>query len=154
MQNCKRKNSTCRLVYVQLVATFRHGREDDETMGLSFQKEIILDRQQVWINCIITLTFSQNVQLTSIYGSLIWYWWPWRSHPHHYYGALCTPLGIPWWKDRNRGDETTISTYTNIRRWGYGLHTELSRSCTKFCPYLLWWERESFQGKFTSIWII
>jgi len=37
-----------RRVYVQLVITFRHGREDEETMGLSFKKELILDRVQVF----------------------------------------------------------------------------------------------------------
>ena len=36
-----------RRVYVQLVITFRHGREEEETMGLSFKKELILDRVQV-----------------------------------------------------------------------------------------------------------
>ena len=36
-----------RRVFVQLVIIFRHGREDDETMGLSFKKELILDRTQV-----------------------------------------------------------------------------------------------------------
>jgi len=37
-----------RRVYVQLVITFRHGREEEETMGLSFKKELILDRVQVF----------------------------------------------------------------------------------------------------------
>merc|ERR1711962_773597 len=37
-----------RRVIVQLVITFRHGREDDETMGLSFKKELILDRTQIY----------------------------------------------------------------------------------------------------------
>jgi len=37
-----------RRVYVQLVITFRHGREEEETMGLSFKKELILDRVQVY----------------------------------------------------------------------------------------------------------
>ena len=36
-----------RRVFVQLVIIFRHGSEDDETMGLSFKKELILDRTQV-----------------------------------------------------------------------------------------------------------
>ncbi|XP_023327176.1 phosrestin-1 [Eurytemora carolleeae] len=36
-----------RKVYVQLVVTFRHGREEDETMGLSFKKELIIDRTEV-----------------------------------------------------------------------------------------------------------
>jgi len=31
---------------VQLVVTFRHGREEDETMGISFKKELIIDRFQ------------------------------------------------------------------------------------------------------------
>jgi len=37
-----------RRVFVQLVIIFRHGREDDETMGLSFKKELILDRTQIY----------------------------------------------------------------------------------------------------------
>ena len=39
------KSGKC--IYVQLVITFRHGTEKDETMGLSFKKELILDRAQV-----------------------------------------------------------------------------------------------------------
>ena len=38
-----------RKVYVQLVITYRHGREEDETMGISFKKELIVDRAQVHI---------------------------------------------------------------------------------------------------------
>jgi len=34
-------------VYVQLMITFRHGVEEEETMGLSFKKEMILHRVQV-----------------------------------------------------------------------------------------------------------
>ena len=37
-----------RRIFVQLVITFRHGREDDESMGLSFKKELVLDRVQVF----------------------------------------------------------------------------------------------------------
>jgi len=37
-----------RRIVVQLVITFRHGTEEDETMGLSFKKELILDRSQVY----------------------------------------------------------------------------------------------------------
>eukprot|EP00088_Acartia_fossae_P007548 TRINITY_DN13551_c0_g1_i2.p1 TRINITY_DN13551_c0_g1~~TRINITY_DN13551_c0_g1_i2.p1 ORF type:complete len:400 (-),score=83.22 TRINITY_DN13551_c0_g1_i2:621-1820(-) len=36
-----------RKVYLQLVVTFRHGREEDETMGISFKKELVIDRVQV-----------------------------------------------------------------------------------------------------------
>ncbi len=39
-----------RKVYVQLVITYRHGREEDETMGISFKKELIVDRAQVSID--------------------------------------------------------------------------------------------------------
>lgn len=35
-------------IFVQLIITFRHGREDEETMGLSFKKELILDRVQIY----------------------------------------------------------------------------------------------------------
>ena len=37
-----------RRIFVQLVITFRHGREDEETMGLSFKKELVLDRVQIY----------------------------------------------------------------------------------------------------------
>ena len=37
-----------RCVYASLVCTFRHGREEDEVMGVSFQKELIVDRVQVF----------------------------------------------------------------------------------------------------------
>ena len=35
-------------MYASLVCTFRHGREEDEVMGVSFQKELIVDRVQVF----------------------------------------------------------------------------------------------------------
>lgn len=35
-------------VYASLVCTFRHGREEDEVMGVSFQKELVVDRVQVF----------------------------------------------------------------------------------------------------------
>ena len=35
-------------IYVQLVCSFRYGREDDETMGLSFKKELTLADEQVY----------------------------------------------------------------------------------------------------------
>jgi hypothetical protein len=41
-------------VYVQLVITYRHGREEDETMGISFKKELIVDRAQVSIELLTT----------------------------------------------------------------------------------------------------
>jgi hypothetical protein len=41
-------------VYVQLVITYRHGREEDETMGISFKKELIVDRAQVSIDQLTT----------------------------------------------------------------------------------------------------
>ena len=33
-----------RRIYAQLVITFRHGKEEEEMMGLSFKKELVLDR--------------------------------------------------------------------------------------------------------------
>lgn len=36
-----------RKVYAQLVCSFRYGREEDEVMGLNFQKELTLDSQQI-----------------------------------------------------------------------------------------------------------
>ena len=36
-----------KIVYASLVCTFRHGREEDETCGLKFAKEMVLDRAQV-----------------------------------------------------------------------------------------------------------
>ena len=35
-------------LYAQLVCSFRYGKEDDETMGLSFKKELILADEQVY----------------------------------------------------------------------------------------------------------
>ena len=35
-------------VYAQLVCSFRYGREDEETMGLSFKKELTLADEQVY----------------------------------------------------------------------------------------------------------
>ena len=39
-----------KIVYASLVCTFRHGREEDETCGLKFAKEMVLDRAQIWPN--------------------------------------------------------------------------------------------------------
>ena len=44
-------------VFVQLVCSFRYGREDDETMGLSFKKELTLADEQVYPP---TTSFSKN----------------------------------------------------------------------------------------------
>ena len=35
-------------VFASLVCYFRHGREEDEVMGVSFQKELVVDRVQVY----------------------------------------------------------------------------------------------------------
>ena len=35
-------------VFAQLVCSFRYGKEDDETMGLSFKKELTLADEQVY----------------------------------------------------------------------------------------------------------
>ncbi len=35
-------------IYCQLVCSFRYGKEDDETMGLSFKKELVLADEQVY----------------------------------------------------------------------------------------------------------
>ena len=35
-------------MFASLVCNFRHGREEDEVMGVSFQKELIVDRVQVY----------------------------------------------------------------------------------------------------------
>ncbi|KAB7498361.1 Arrestin-like protein [Armadillidium nasatum] len=35
-------------VFVQLVLTYRYGREEDEVMGLTFAKEIIVTSQQIY----------------------------------------------------------------------------------------------------------
>ena len=41
-------NLAGKFVYASLVCTFRHGREEDEVMGLSFTKELVVDRIQVF----------------------------------------------------------------------------------------------------------
>ena len=48
-----------RRIYAQLVITFRHGKEEEEMMGLSFKKELVLDRwvglrSQSWIQIDLT----------------------------------------------------------------------------------------------------
>ncbi len=35
-------------MYASLVCNFRHGREEDEVMGVSFHKELVVDRVQVY----------------------------------------------------------------------------------------------------------
>lgn len=35
-------------MFASLICTFRHGREEDEVMGVSFQKELVVDRVQVF----------------------------------------------------------------------------------------------------------
>ena len=37
-------------VFASLVCSFRHGREEDEMMGVSFNKELVVDRVQLWPN--------------------------------------------------------------------------------------------------------
>ena len=37
-------------VFASLIVTFRHGREEDEIMGISFKKELVVDRVQVHPN--------------------------------------------------------------------------------------------------------
>jgi hypothetical protein len=37
-----------KFVYASLVVTFRHGREEDEMMGVSFKKELVVDRYQIY----------------------------------------------------------------------------------------------------------
>ena len=36
-----------KFIFASLIATFRHGREEDEVMGISFKKELVVDRVQV-----------------------------------------------------------------------------------------------------------
>ena len=37
-----------KFIFASLVVIFRHGREEDEVMGLSFKKELVVDRVQVY----------------------------------------------------------------------------------------------------------
>ena len=37
-----------KFIFASLIATFRHGREEDEVMGISFKKELVVDRVQVY----------------------------------------------------------------------------------------------------------
>ena len=39
--------SVGKFIFASLVVTFRHGREEDEMMGVSFKKELVVDRVQV-----------------------------------------------------------------------------------------------------------
>merc|ERR1711997_420846 len=36
-----------KFIFASLVVTFRHGREEDEVMGISFKKELVVDRVKV-----------------------------------------------------------------------------------------------------------
>ena len=40
-------SSVGKFIFASLVVTFRHGREEDEMMGVSFKKELVVDRVQV-----------------------------------------------------------------------------------------------------------
>ena len=40
--------STGKYVFASLVCSFRHGREEDEVMGVSFSKELVVDRCQIY----------------------------------------------------------------------------------------------------------
>jgi hypothetical protein len=46
------------------VCTFRHGREEDEVMGVSFQKELVVDRVQVFPAATDKEKTKMQVQLT------------------------------------------------------------------------------------------
>ena len=35
-------------VFASLIVTYRYGREEDEVMGVSFKKELVVDRVQVY----------------------------------------------------------------------------------------------------------
>merc|ERR1719219_430873 len=37
-----------KFIFASLVVIFRHGREEDEVMGISFKKELVVDRVQVY----------------------------------------------------------------------------------------------------------
>lgn len=50
-------------VYASLVCTFRHGREEDEVMGISFTKELVLDRQQIYPS-------NQDMERTKLQASV------------------------------------------------------------------------------------
>ena len=34
-------------IFASLIVSFRHGREEDEVMGISFKKELVVDRVQI-----------------------------------------------------------------------------------------------------------
>ena len=35
-------------IFASLIVTYRYGREEDEVMGVSFKKELVVDRVQVY----------------------------------------------------------------------------------------------------------
>ena len=37
-----------KFIFASLVVSFRHGREEDEIMGVSFKKDLVVDRVQVF----------------------------------------------------------------------------------------------------------
>ena len=61
-----------RKVFGQLVCSFRYGREDDEMMGLSFQKDLFLATGQIYPAQDVTPTKLQgNSSVIFIYLPLI-----------------------------------------------------------------------------------
>ena len=42
-----KRSFTGKFLFASLIVTFRHGREEDEIMGISFKKELVVDRVQV-----------------------------------------------------------------------------------------------------------
>ena len=37
-----------KFVFASLICNFRHGREEDEVMGVSFHKDLVIDRVQIY----------------------------------------------------------------------------------------------------------
>ena len=63
---------TGKFIFASLVVSFRHGREEDEIMGVSFKKDLVVDRVQVFPkgqddknNKLQVIHMKVNIQITN-----------------------------------------------------------------------------------------
>jgi len=61
-----------KVLTVQLVVQFRHGKEEDEVMGVSFKKELIIDRKQINIDDKKEDTKFQSIMIKRLRRPCLW----------------------------------------------------------------------------------
>ena len=57
-------------VFASLIVTYRYGREEDEVMGVSFKKELVVDRIEIGSQQEETAKFQVNNNYIHL---IIWY---------------------------------------------------------------------------------